>query len=490
MLNKLSYKSGPDGQNTKGLMEREKISLGLIVGNRGFFPGHLAETGRAEMLKVLEQSGVDVVVLDAAQSKHGAIETYEEATRCAAHFRANGERIDGVIVTLPNFGDERAIADTLRLSRLKVPVLVQATPDTPLKMTIAHRRDSFCGKMSACNNLRQYGIPYSLTTSHTVSPDSDEFKRDLAWFTGVCRVIRGLKDLRIGSIGARPAAFNTVRYSEKLLESAGISVETLDLSEVLGRIDRMKDTDEAAQAKLAAINKYVTTIGVPPAALMKMAKLGAVIDQWMKATAVKVSAVQCWTSIEENLGVVPCTVMSMMSNDLLPSACEVDICGTLSMYALTLASETPSALLDWNNNYGDDPDKAVCFHCSNLPKHFFTTVKMDFQEIIAGTVGKENTFGTCVGRVKAAPMSFARFSTDDCNGVIRGYVGEGRFTDDPLNTFGGAGVVEIPKMQALLRYICERGFEHHVAANLSNVAGIVHEAAIRYLGWETYWHAN
>jgi L-fucose isomerase-like protein len=299
-----------------------------------------------------------------------------------------------------------------------------------------------------------------------------------------------LKDLRIGSIGARPAAFNTVRYSEKLLESAGISVETLDLSEVLGRIDRMKDTDEAAQAKLAAINKYVTTIGVPPAALMKMAKLGAVIDQWMKATAVKVSAVQCWTSIEENLGVVPCTVMSMMSNDLLPSACEVDICGTLSMYALTLASETPSALLDWNNNYGDDPDKAVCFHCSNLPKHFFTTVKMDFQEIIAGTVGKENTFGTCVGRVKAAPMSFARFSTDDCNGVIRGYVGEGRFTDDPLNTFGGAGVVEIPKMQALLRYICERGFEHHVAANLSNVAGIVHEAAIRYLGWETYWHAN
>jgi L-fucose isomerase-like protein len=234
----------------------------------------------------------------------------------------------------------------------------------------------------------------------------------------------------------------------------------------------------------------VTTSGVPATALMKMAKLGAVIDQWMKATAVKVSAVQCWTSIEENLGVVPCTVMSMMSNDLLPSACEVDVCGTLSMYALTLASESPSALLDWNNNYGDNPDKAVCFHCSNLPKHFFTNLKMDYQEIIAGTVGKDNTFGTCVGRVKASPMSFARFSTDDESGVIRGYVGEGRFTEDPLDTFGGAGVVEIPKMQSLLRYICERGFEHHVAANLSNVAGIVHEAATRYLGWETLWHAK
>jgi L-fucose isomerase-like protein len=147
-------------------------------------------------------------------------------------------------------------------------------------------------------------------------------------------------------------------------------------------------------------------------------------------------------------------------------------------------------LLDWNNNYGSHPDKAVCFHCSNLPKHFFRDVKMDYQEIIAGTVGKENTFGTCVGRVKSGPMSYARFSTDDRTGRIRGYVGTGAFTDDPLETFGGAGVVEIPQMQKLLRYICENGFEHHVAANFSTVAGMLHEAAIRYLGWETYWHAQ
>ena len=208
----------------------------------------------------------------------------------------------------------------------------------------------------------------------------------------------------------------------------------------------------------------------------------------MAATEVTISAVQCWTSIEENLGVVPCTVMSMMSNELLSSACEVDICGVLGMHALQLASGTPSALLDWNNNYGSDPNKAVCFHCSNLPKHFFRSVKMDFQEIIAGTVGKENTFGTCVGLIKPGPMSFARFSTNDTAGKMRGYVGEGRFTDDPLNTFGGAGVVEIPRMQKLLHFICENGFEHHVAANLSTVASAVHEATTRYLGWEMYWH--
>ena len=466
----------------------EKMTFGLIVGNRGFFPDHLAKSGREEMVRVMQDAGHNVVVLTPEESKYGAVETREEAHRCAELFQRSRDRLDGIIVTLPNFGEERAIADTLRWAGLRVPVLVQATPDDRSKMTIAFRRDSFCGKMSACNNLKQYGIPYSLTTLHTEAADSAEFARDLEWFAAVCRVVNGLRRLRVGAIGARPAAFNTVRYSEKILEANGISIETLDLSEVIGRIERMKDSDDRALAKLAAIRQYVPVGDVPPTALMKMAKLGAVIDDWMRATEVTISAVQCWTSLEENLGVVPCTVMSMMSNELLSSACEVDICGVLGMHALRLASGTPSALLDWNNNYGNDPNKAVCFHCSNLPKHFFRDVKMDYQAIIAGTVGKENTFGTCVGLVKSGPMTFARFSTDDTAGGMRGYVGEGRFTDDPLETFGGAGVVEIPRMQRLLRYICEKGFEHHVAANLSTVASAVYEASTNYLGWDMYRH--
>ena len=470
------------------MSSKRRMTMGLIVGNRGFFPDHLAKSGREEMIQVLQKAGYDVVALTLEQSKYGAVETHEEAKRCAELFRCKADAIDGVVITLPNFGDERAIADTLRLARLNVPVLVQATPDTPAKMLITHRRDSFCGKMSACNNLKQYGIAYSLTTLHTETPDSPEFTKDLEWFAAVCRIVKGLRNLRIGALGARPTAFNTVRYSEKLLEASGISVETLDLSEVLGRISRMKDDHPAAVQKLQSIQKYVATSGIPQAALLKMAKLGAVVDDWMKATDLQISAVQCWTSLEENLGIVPCTLMSMMSDSLLSSACEVDVCGVLAMHALQLASETPSALLDWNNNYGNNPDKAVCFHCSNLPKHFFRDVKMDYQEIIAGTVGKDNTFGTCIGRVKAGPMSFARFSTDDASGRIRGYSGGGQFTDDPLETFGGAGVVEIPGLQKLLHYICENGFEHHVAANFSTIAPAIHEAATRYLGWEMYAH--
>src|SRR6204780_275151 len=219
------------------------MTMGVIVGNRGFFPDHLAKEGREEIVKALTNAGIEPVVLSPEESKFGAVETRVESRKCADLFRANRDRIDGVIVTLPNFGEERAIADTLRLADLNVPVLIQATPDSASKMSISHRRDSFCGKMSACNNLMQYGIPYSLTALHTVSPSSDAFKKDLAWFSAVCRVVDGFKNLRIGAIGARPAAFNTVRYSEKLLEHAGISVETLDLSEVFGRIHPLGDGD-------------------------------------------------------------------------------------------------------------------------------------------------------------------------------------------------------------------------------------------------------
>ena len=464
------------------------MTLGVIVGNRGFFPDHLARSGREEMLAVLSRAGVRAIAPGPEETKHGAVETRAESRMCADLFRRHRDEIDGILVTLPNFGEERGIADALRMAGLDVPVLVQATPDTPSRMTIEDRRDSFCGKMSACNNLKQYGIRYSLTTRHTETPSSSEFARDLEWFLGVCRVVKGLRRIRIGAIGARPAAFNTVRFSEKLLEASGISVEPIDLSEIVGRINRLKDDDAGVQAKLSAIRGYVPTEGVPEPSLVKMAKLGAVVDTWMRETDVAISAVQCWTSLEEFFGVVPCTVMSVMSNELMSSACEVDICGVVGMHALRLASLTPSALLDWNNNYGDDPDKAVCFHCSNLPKHFFEDVRMDYQAIIAGTVGRENTFGTCVGRVKAGPMSFARFSTDDARGRICGYLGEGAFTNDPLQTFGGAGVVRIPEMQRLLRFICENGFEHHVAASLSSVAAIVYEATTKYLGWEVYWH--
>jgi L-fucose isomerase-like protein len=467
-----------------------QVTFGVIVGNRGFFPGHLCETGRQEVLRVLAEEGIGSITLDIADTPFGSVETLRDAERCAAVFQAHRHEIDGILVTLPNFGDERGVANAIRLAGLDVPVLVHAFPDEGSKMTVADRRDSFCGKMSVCNNLRQYGIPYTLTALHTVAPDSESFRQDLRRFAATCRVVRGLRGARFGMLGARPAAFITVRFSEKLLEKAGISVEVLDLSEAFGRASRLAADDPAVCDKLDALKSYISTTGIPTEALLKMAKFALVTERWMEENRLVATAVQCWTSMEEYFGVVPCAVMSMMSNALKPSACEADIAGAVGMYALALASGKPSALVDWNNNYGDDPDKGVIFHCSNLPADFFEEPEMSFQEIIAGTVGKENTYGTVVGRVKAGPFAYCRVSTDDERGVIRAYLGEGEITDDPLMTFGGFGVVQIPNFQGLLRHICANGYEHHVAVNRAQVAEALDEALTKYMGWDIYHHKS
>jgi L-fucose isomerase-like protein len=466
------------------------ITLAVIVGNRGFFPHWLAGEGRETILGLLEKAGIRVIITPAGETNNGAIESLAEAHLCADLFKQHRDEIDGVLVTLPNFGDERAIANTLRFANLDVPVLIHAFPDVVETMDIKHRRDSFCGKMSACNNLKQYGIKYSLTTLHTVDPTSQSFMNDLMWFAGVCRVVRGMKTARLGMMGARPKEFKTVRFSEKLLDQAGISVETLDLSEVYGQIERLQDAAPEVQAKLVAIKNYARTANVPDLSLMRMAKFGVVLDSWMDGNELDATAIQCWTSMEEYFGVVPCTLMSMSSNKLNPAACETDIVGALAMLALQLASGKPSALVDWNNNYGDDPDKGVVFHCSNLPKDVFIDdiPVMDYQEIIAGTVGKENTWGTIYGKIRQSPFTYLRISTDDFAGKIVAYTGEGDFTSDPIDTFGGYGVVKVPRYQDLLSYICENGFEHHVTINQAHTARVINEAFNKYLGWGTYWH--
>jgi L-fucose isomerase-like protein len=465
-----------------------KNTFGVIIGNRGFFPAVLARDGREEFLKVLEQQGYKTVCLTPEQSKHGAVETLAEARACADLFKKHRDEIDGIIVSLPNFGDERAVANSIRMSGLDVPVLVQAYPDETGKMLMGSRRDSFCGKISVTNNLWQYGIKFTLTSNHTVAPTSDSFKEDLKAFAATCRIVKGLKCVRIGAMGARPTNFNTVRYSEKLLENNGIQVETLDLSEVFGRIARLKDDDAKVKERLAGISSYVSTQGIPAASLLKMAKFGVVVDEWMAINELAGTSIQCWTSMEEYFGVVPCTLMSMMSNKLLPSACEVDMVGMVAMYILQLAAGEPSAIVDWNNNFGEDPNKCVIFHCSNLPKHFFENVKMDFQEIIAGSVGKDNTFGTIVGQLKAGPLTYCRVSTDDLSGKIRAYCGEGEIVSDKFPSFGGYGAIHVPELQKLLQYVCKNGYEHHVSVNRSHHGRAVYDALANYKGWDVYHH--
>jgi L-fucose isomerase-like protein len=464
-------------------------TLGVLTGNRGFFPPELCEQGRTTVLAVLKEEGFDSVTLTPKDTYGGAVETWADAARCAELFKSSREKIDGILVTLPNSGDERGIADAIRLSGLNVPVLVHAFPDEPGRMGIDRRRDSYCGKVAVCNALSQYGIRYSLTKRHAMDPETDDFREDLRDFAAVCRITRALRHARFGQIGTRPVSLVTMRYSEKLLERAGISVESIDLSEVFGRALALKDKESAVLSKLDEIRDYVKTTKIPRESLSRMARLSVVLDQYIAERGLCGTAIQCWTSMEENFGVAPCTAMSMLSNSLVPSACETDIGGLVAMYAMIQASGRPSAIADWKTNYSDDPDKCVLHQCGNFPQDLMGRKGvMEYQENLAGTYNREKTYGTLAGKIRPTELTFCRVSTNDQAGAIRAYLGEGQITKDPLTTFGGYGVAQIPRLEELMRFICREGFEQQVAINPARVALPVAEAFSRYMGWEVYNH--
>lgn len=470
-------------------MSQQSPTLGVIIGNRDFFPDQLVSEARSDLIALFEAEQVKPILVSQEETKLGGVETHAEARRCAELFRQHRDEIDGVLVSLPNFGDEKGVADTLKLAGLDVPVLIQAYPDDLNQLGVARRRDAFCGKISVCNNLVQAGIPFTLTEKHVTHPSSEGFKRDFQNFLGVCRVVNGLRGVRLGAVGARPGAFNTVRYSEKILERYGVSVTTVDLSEFLAEADKLTAQDQAVAAKLEEINGYAPAPGVPDEKLMQMAKLGVVLSRWMQENALDATAIQCWTSVQQNFGCNVCTLMSMMSENFMPSACEVDVTGVLTMYAMQLAADSPAALVDWNNNYGDEVDKCTLFHCGNWAKSFLPDIQIANAPILGSTLGVENTYGALEGRTPAGPLTFGRLTTADTEGRIRAYVGQGQLTNDTLNTFGTRAVAEIAGLQELLHRICKEGFEHHVVMTQSHSAAIFAEAMKTYLQVETYQHA-
>lgn len=468
----------------------KKLNFGVIIGTRGFFNAELAKQGRKKLLDLLKSKGYGTVILPASETPTGAIETLEDARKCAKLFHDKSDKIDGVIVSLPNFGDELGIVNALHLAKLDVPVLVHAEDDDNDKVDVNHRRDAFCGKLSVCNNLYQYAIPFTDTTYHTCKVDGKAFAADVDRFAAVCRVTNGLRNARIGAIGARPAAFQTMRISEKLLQDSGITVVTVDMSEILAAARKMDDKAAAVKRKVKDIREYGTIPKtIPDENIVKQAKFGIAAERWIKANDIDAAGFQCWTSIEENYGCAACLTMSMLGEKLTPCACEVDVCGVTGMYALTLATGNASALLDWNNNFGTDRDMCVCTHCSNYPKSFVNgKIEISNLDILGASLGAENCFGAIKGKVKAGPMTFFRVSTDDVNGVIQAYLGEGRFTNDPYPMDGGIAVCKVEDLQELMKFICKAGFEHHVGMVRSHCADIIEEALVTYLDWELYRH--
>lgn len=466
------------------------VTLGVVIGSRAFFSPAPCRDAREQVLAHLARLDIDAVILPFEATANGAVQSIADAELYARHFRAHADRIDGLVICLPNFGDEIAIAELVNRARLSVPILLQASNDEVDKVDVHARRDAFCGKISISNNFWQYRIPFTETTLHTCDVWSDTFRGDLDRFSRVCRTVRGIRGARIGAIGARTGAFQTMRYSEKLLQATGVTVVTADLSEMMASAGAIPDGDPVLAATLEKIRGYGRIPAhITPDQVRRQARWTLAVNRWIEENGCDASAIQCWRSLQDNFGCATCVTMSMMGEDLMPSACEVDVMGSLSMFALALASGAPPAILDWNNNYADEIDLCVCTHCGNYPKSFIgDTPEISELDVLGETIGRSKCFGAVKGKVKPGPMTFFRLSSDDGEGTLKCYLGEGAFTDHPFAMDGGIAVTRVAGLRRLLRFITQNGFEHHVAMVRGHHAAIVEEAVARYLGWPIYHH--
>ncbi len=468
------------------------VTLGLVIGSRAFFSPAPCREARDQMLAQCAALGINVVILPFEATENGAVQSIADAKLYADHFKAQREALDGIVICLPNFGDEIAVIELINRAKLDLPILLQACNDEIDKVDVHSRRDAFCGKISVSNNFWQYGVAFTETSQHTCDIDSDGFRADLDRFARLCRTVRGLKSARVGAIGARTGPFQTMRYSEKLLQATGMTVVTADLSELLALAEAIPDDCAELHEKLGRIRGYGTIPKhIREGQILKQGKWTLAVNRWIDENECDASAIQCWRSLQDNFGCATCLTMSMMGEDLMPSACEVDVMGAVSMYALTLASGAPAAILDWNNNYGNAVDTCVCTHCGNYPKSFLgETPEISELDVLGESIGRDKCFGAVKGKVQPGPMTYFRLSSDDRNGTLKAYVGEGAFTDDPFPMDGGIAVTRIDQLRTLMRFVTQNGFEHHVAMVRGHHADIVNEAATRYLGWPIYHHGG
>ena len=464
-------------------MANDRSRFALFIGNRGFFPASLLETARHELVEVLGKLGHEVLALDPTATRHGAVETPREGERYARFLQENAGRFDGVVLALPNFGDETGAVAALRDAG--VPILVQAYPDEMDHMAPADRRDAFCGKFSVMDVFCQYGVPFTALKPHTVHPRTPRFAENIDHFDRVCRVVRGMRRMVVGAIGARTTAFKTVRCDELALQRHGITVETFDLSGVLSRVAGLSATDDAVRAKLDQLLRYTSWKGVPGAAQEKLARLAVVLDAMVEENGLDAIALRCWVELQQQLGVSPCVLLGDMNDRGVTSACELDVGNAVAMRALALASGRPATCLDWNNNYGDDEDRCILFHCGPVPQSLMAgRGQITDHLILANSTGPGCGYGCNNGRIAPTPFTFGSLLTED--GKLKTYLGEGRFTPDPIpdNYFGCAGVAHIEKLQDKLLTIGAAGHRHHVSVSPGHHRAPVVEAFGKYLGYQ------
>ncbi|MCF7943839.1 MAG: hypothetical protein K9L21_05370 [Spirochaetia bacterium] len=461
-------------------MKHAKCTFAIFFGNRSLFPASFMESTRREMLSTLHQLGHSVLSLPTDATRYGAIETVDEGIIYANFLKQHDGEFDGIILCLPNFGDETGAIAALK--HVQVPIFIHAYPDNLDEMGPAQRRDAFCGKISIMDLFKQYGIRFTVQKPHVVNPGNKDFTANINYFDTVCRVVKSIRGMTVGAIGARTTPFKTVRIDEIALQRHDITVETLDLADIIFRVNSLNHTKKT-QEKKHQMQAIASFADVPQPSFDNIVKLGVVLDDIIDEYKLDTLAIRCWLELQKELHISPCVLACLSNERMVPIACELDVGSAITMHALSAATTNASACLDWNNNYGEDQDKCILFHCGSVPPSLMTAKgKISDHLILANEVGPGCGFGCNIGRIRPVPFMFGNLLTD--SGQMKFYLGTGVFTEDPvpMNYFGCFGVAQINRLQDVLMHIGELGHRHHVCIAEGDAVTPLTEALTKYLG--------
>jgi len=495
------------------------ITLAVLVDNRGCFPGIMATGVKGDGLRVIGERA-NIITLPAhginANDHDGTIRDLIDGILAGNVFTAAAKLIDGYAVIGGNFGDETSIGKALE--RANAPILLHATPDSIDRLTIEGRGDSGCGKHSISRYLKDSGHPFTPTYPHAQYVTSDNFIKNLESFIGTCRIVNSLRYQRIGVVGTRPRDFYTMAINERGLLSQHIEVVPTNIIDVVREAKSLKKNDDRVEQAYQRLKNRCDCTGIEDEKVYIQAQFYIAMKDWIQKEHLSAVGIQCWTTIERELGTVPCSVMSMLAEDGTPAVCETDVYGAMSAQALYKAALNPSGLIDLSNNKFSQDDYERLkehplvkelerkgysledfyggFHCGVLPVTMLRKADkstgergtiMEEQPIMGPFVPEGTAVGCCTGNVVAGPLTHLRISIDG-KGNRNAYIALAEVIETPVDTFGVRAGIAMKGLNDFLDQVTREGYEHHVAVVPGNVVRQVREALSTYLGFNLLMH--
>jgi len=445
------------------------IRIGFVPSHRSPFDKKWAIEMRNRTIKSIEAnvSDVELVYPDSTITDGALVTSKEDACRVIELFKE--KNIKGLIIGMMTFGEELPnllIAEAFE----NLPVFVFGTKEGPFTEDGNRKSDSFCGTISTASGLARRNINFDFSGIHF--PEENEFLENIQRFVKVVNACDNFKGMRIGAIGPRPAPFETCAINEMdLITKFRIKVIPFTLLKLKADLEKIEFTNIID--KFEQIKKFYNCSLSDDNMIAKSAKLEHILGKYAQEENLSGFGVQCWTAIQEEIGISPCLSMGRMTDKGIMCACEVDILGAITMviqHNLTMNKDVPH-FIDWTIQNQEDENTFLAWHCGNAPvslKCGSCIPEIKSHSILGQQIGYDKSFGTAEFQLKEGNVTINRLV--EINGIFKMLSVKGDTVPDNRNLRGSWKWVKVKDLKKLYRTIIESGFTHHASMIFNDVS--------------------